>query len=61
MNHFIDILKGLLRDTPVFAMLAWHWFVAALPTILLVLAFIYAIMNISYLWWKWSKEAKKDQ
>ena len=56
MEHYLQILKGILIDSPTFIIIFWNWFISAVPQILLVLALIYAVMNILYLRWKWKKE-----
>ena len=61
MKHFLEWLKDFGRDAPVFAIVFYNWFIGALPNILLILAFVYAILNITYLIWKWRKEAKEKK
>lgn len=43
---------------PLYVVVLWNSFVAILPNILLVLALVYAILNISYLLWKWNKQCQ---
>ena len=39
----------------------WNTFIAALPTVILVLTFVSVVVSIGYTIWKWSKEYKASK
>ena len=58
-EHFIEAIIAFIKDWPILLLLYFHYFVAALPTIMLVLGFIYLLMQIIYLRWKWKRERER--
>jgi hypothetical protein len=40
------------------AIVIWNGFIAALPTVILVLTFVSVVISIGYTLWKWRKEYK---
>ena len=63
MKHIAQATVEVIKTAPVAAILYWNAFIAAVPTITMLLALTYLILQISYLLWKWRKEkqdAKSD-
>lgn len=54
-----SIVEGF-KMLPVWAVIMWNSFVAAVPTLTMVLAFLYLILQISYILWKWNIERKEQ-
>jgi ABC-type proline/glycine betaine transport system permease subunit len=50
------ILSTLKFATVPTAIVIWNAFIAALPTVILVLTFVSVVVSIGYTIWKWRKE-----
>lgn len=48
----------LAKVAPVGTILWWNAFIAAVPTIIMLLTLGYLLLQIGYLVWKWKKDVK---
>jgi hypothetical protein len=59
MKHTIEAVINLICDIPVATVIAWHFFVAALPTIVLTVTLLYTLTQWAFVLWKWKREKDK--
>ena len=60
LNYTKDVTLFILKDIPALALIFWNTFIAALPALTMILAFVYLLLQIGYLAWKWHHEMNSD-
>lgn len=58
MKYAVHTTVEVTKASPVVLVLYWNAFVAAVPTLTMILALLYLILQIWYLAWKWNSERK---
>lgn len=64
-SNMLDAIKFLIQQISAFFkilpaafVIYWNAFVATVPVLTMILAFVYIVLQIAYLVWKWRKEYK---